>query len=259
MGNVYNFGMIKIYISAFIFLAFLMTTSRASAQEFSKTKFTFAQCAGALPLKMSKNPWLRIKKKTSGESFYVTPSVGEKTFSILNEEDPIYSAPTTLERIDCKNGFIYFRRSVNEPTITTFHRVYDLVTGHEYAVTEGAVAMAPNGRHLITISSVDRDQKCGRSSNCETNLKLYDCETRKMKKSVCKLVRSTLYSFTGVADRNVEFVALPLKWNWNKSKKTLKLDLGGFKKTQAKIQCAILPKYKCNVEVPKDYQVSIKN
>lgn len=240
-------------------LLLIMTASISFAQEFSKTGFSSAKCAGGLPVKKSKNPWLKIQKQGSGEAYHVTPTDKSKTFSILNVEDPIYNAPTNLERIDCKNGLIYFRRSVSEPVTTTTHRVYDLITGSEYIVTEGAVAMAPDGIHLMTVSSTDRDQKCGRSANCETSFKIFECRERKSKKFPCETLKSAVYTFTGSEDHNVEFATLPMKWIWNKPKKNLTLSLGGFKKSQAKIQCTILPKYKCNVEVPKYYQVSIKN
>lgn len=229
-----------------------------NSEDFPAKGFSFGKCSERIPVKPGKNPWLKVaKKKTKSapmnpqpsswvESYFVTPANKEKRFSIINQEDSIYSSPTTLARIDCKNGLIYFQHLVREPVPTNFFRVYDLLTGEEYQVTEGAVTISPDGNYMITASASDRDQKCGRSPSCDVDIKLYQCKQRKSQDTPCTLQSEKKYSVSKHG-KAASFSPLPLKWNWNKHKKELKATLGGSSRSPSKINCNILPKFTCSV------------
>ena len=229
-----------------------------NTEEFPVKGFSFRKCSGSIPVKAGKNPWLKVvKKKTKPapmnpepsswvESYFVTPANKEKRFSIVNQEDSIYSSPTTLARIDCKNGLIYFQNLVHEPVPTNIHRVYDLMTGEEYRVTEGAVTISPDGSYLISASAADRDQKCGHSPSCNVDIKIYQCKQRKSHGLPCALYAEKKYSVSK-RGRAASFSPIPLKWYWNRHKKELKATLGGSTSSPSKINCDILPKVSCKV------------
>lgn len=227
-------------------------------QDFPAKGFSFGKCSERIPVKPGKNPWLKVaKKKTKQapmnpapvswvESYYVTPANQEKKFSIINQEDSIYSSPTTLARIDCKHGLIYFQHLVREPVPTNTYRVLDLISGEEYNVTEGAVTISPDGNYMITASASDRDQKCGRSPSCDVDIKLYQCKKRKSQGMACELQSEKKYSVSRHG-KAASFSPLPLKWNWNKYRKELKATLGGSSRSPSKVNCNVLPKFDCSV------------
>jgi hypothetical protein len=227
-------------------------------QDFPQHGFTFGKCSERIPVKRGKNPWLKIAKKKGKqapmnpvllswvESYYVTPTHQDKQFSIINQEDSIYDTPTTLARIDCKNGLIYFQHLVREPIQTNMYRVYDLVTGEEYNVVEGAVTISPDGGYMLTASASDREQKCGHSPSCDVDIKLYQCKKRKSQGAACELQAEKKY-VVSKHGKAAAFSPLPLKWNWNKYRKKLKATLGGSSRSPAKINCNILPQFQCSI------------
>lgn len=247
------------------------TDAAINTSNFPKKSFSAARCSSRLPIKKGKNPWLRIvKTKTrSGavnpqpagfvDSYYIVPANREKSFAIINQEDSIYNTPTGLEKIDCKNGLIYFRKVIGEPIATNYYRVFDLYTGAEYRSTEGAVTMSPDGKFLLSLSAVDRDQKCGRSNACEINMKLYGCSGKKSRNSDCKLKKETDYLLSAKGDRKATFIPLPVRWNFLKAKNQLKVVIGGSKQSPARIKCDVLPKLKCSTEAPSYYEMAEKN
>lgn len=227
-------------------------------QDFPAKGFSFKQCSEHIPVVKGKNPWLRVdKKKTKPaamnpnpaswvESYYVSPANREKHFSIVNQEDSVYDVPTTLARIDCKNGLIYFQHVIREPVMTNTYRVLDLISGEEYNVTEGAVTISPDGNYMMTASASDRDQKCGRSPSCEVDINLFQCKKRKTQGSACEPMAEKKYTVSKHG-KAAAFTPLPLKWNWNKFRKELKATLGGSSRSPAKINCNVLPKFNCSV------------
>lgn len=224
--------------------------------DFPAKGFNFGQCSERIPVRKGKNPWLRVDKKKSKpsamnpasaswvESYFVTAANTEKHLAIINQEDSIYSSPTTLARIDCKNGLIYFQHLVREPSATNYFRVFDLVTGEEYQVTEGAVTISPDGRYLLTATASDQDQKCGRSANCDVEIKLFQCKLRKSSGTPCALQETKKYSVSRKG-KAVAFAPLPVHWNWNKFKKQLKVSLGGSSRSPSKLKCDVIPKFSC--------------
>jgi len=227
-------------------------------QDFPATGFSFGKCSERIPVKPGKNPWLKVAKRKGKqapmnpdppsvvESYYVTPGNKEKRFSIINQEDSIYNAPTTLARIDCKHGLIYFQNLIREPVPTNQIRVYDLISGEEYRVTEGAVTISPDGSYMLAASASDRDQKCGSSPSCDINIKVLQCKKRKSQGSACEVLAEKKYTVTK-GGKAAAFSVVPVKWNWNKHKKELKATLGGSSRSPSKIICKILPKYSCSV------------
>lgn len=227
-------------------------------QDFPAKGFSFSQCSERIPVKPGKNPWLRVAKRKGKqapmnpdpvsvvESYYVTPAKHEKRFSIINQEDSIYNTPTTLARIDCKHGLIYFQHVIREPVPTNQYRVHDLVSGEEYNVTEGAVTISPDGSYMITASASDHEQKCGRSPSCEVDIKLYQCKKRKTQGAACEMQAEKKYTISKHG-KAAAFSPLPLKWNWNKHRKELKATLGGSSRSPSKINCSVLPKFNCSV------------
>jgi len=245
----------------------------AKTKDFSKMAFSQKQCTEKIPIPRGRNPWLRIAKrkgKSAGmgmdpmspstvESYYITPANKSKRVAVINQEDNVYDSTTNLERIDCKNGLIYFQKTVREPVQTSFYRVFDLFTGEEYAVTEGAVTVAPNGKFLLSVSVSDRDQKCGRTGSCDISMKLFTCSGRKSNKTACKLQTENNYSMSSKEpERNAVFSALPVRWNWNKAKEDLRLTVGGTSKSKSQIRCKVLPKYKCSVANAGPFEFTIK-
>jgi hypothetical protein len=240
-----------------------------NSQDFPQTGFSFSKCSSRIPVKKGKNPWLRVVKKQTKpapmnpapvswtESYFVAPADKEKSFSIINQEDSVYSSPSTLARIDCKNGLIYFQHLVREPTATNFFRVFDLLSGTEYQVTEGAVTISPDGKYMMTTSAQIRDQKCGQSSNCEVSIKLYQCNQRKLQGIPCELQSEKKISVSDHG-RNTSFSPLPLRWNWNKYRKVLDVSIGGYSRSPSRINCSILPKFDCTVAKKGTLEFSFK-
>lgn len=232
--------------------------SNVNPQDFPTKGFSFGKCSERIPVKTGANPWLKVAKRKGKkaamnpdpvsvvESYYVTPANQEKRFSIINQEDSIYDAPTTLARIDCKHGLIYFQHVMREPVPTNQYRVYDLISGEEYRVTEGAVTISPDGSYMMTASASDRDQKCGRSPSCDVDIKLYQCKKRKTQGTACEALSEKKYTVSKHG-KAASFSPLPLKWNWNKHKKELKAVLGGSSRSPSKISCNILPHFNCTV------------
>jgi hypothetical protein len=227
-----------------------------SADDFPATGFSFKSCSVKIPVKKGQNPWLRIYKKKSKpaamnpapaswiESYFVTPSNKTKAFAIHNQEDSIYNSPTTLARIDCKNGLIYFQHVIREPVTTNEIRVYDLVTGTEHKVIEGAVTFSLDGKHLMSASASDQETKCGRSANCNIQLKFYSCKGRKSQHGECKLEKDYSYTATSRSGRAL-FIPSPVKWK--EKKKDVSITIGGSKQSPAKIACEVAPKLHCNI------------
>lgn len=241
--------------------------STPNPENFPVTGFSFEACSSRIPVKKNQNPWLRIEKKKSKpaamnpepaswtESYYVTPANKAKQFSIVNQEDSIYNAPTTLARIDCKNGLIYFQHLVREPVTTNFHRVFDLVSGVEYKVTEGAVTFSPDGKHLLTASASDQDQKCSYRDSCAVGLKFYSCKGRKTQQNECQLVKEYDY-LIHVKGRRPAFSPVPVKWK--EKRKDVKVILGGSKQSPAKIICDVTPELNCKISSPGKIVVTEK-
>ncbi len=227
-------------------------------QDFPTKSFSFGTCSERIPVKPGSNPWLRVVKRkgkkaamnpdpvSTVESYYVTPGNHEKRFSIINQEDSIYDTPTTLARIDCRHGLIYFQHVIREPIPTNQYRVYDLISGEEYQVTEGAVTISPDGSYMITAGAADRDMKCGRSPSCDIDIKLYQCKKRKSQGAACDLQAEKKYTVSKHG-KAASFSPVPLKWNWNKHRKKLKATLGGSSRSPSKINCNVLPAFSCSV------------
>jgi len=227
-----------------------------SAEDFPATGFSFKNCSSRIPVKKGQNPWLRVEKKKSKpaamnpapaswiEHYYVTPTNKTKAFAIHNQEDSIYNSPTTLARIDCKNGLIYFQHVIREPVTTNEIRVFDLVSGTEHKVTEGAVTFSLDGKHLMTASASDQDVKCGRTESCSIQLKFYSCKGRKSQHSECKLEKAYSYTATSRTGRAL-FMPSPIKWK--EKKKDVSVMIGGSRQSPAKIACEVAPKLQCNI------------
>lgn len=245
--------------------------STENPQNFPAKVFSFESCSEAIPIKPGKNPWLKIEKKKTKqapmdpnppswvESYYVNPSNKDQRFAIHNQADSIYSSPTTLSRIDCKEGLIYFQNLVREPTPTNFYRVFDLISGSEYKVTEGAVTISPDGKHLMTASASDHDVKCGRTGSCEVSLHFYSCKGRKSKHTTCTHEHEVNYMVTSKGGKNVFFAPVPVKWKEaRKAGPDLKVILGGTKKSPASITCEVRSEFACRVSNAKSLVFSKK-
>ncbi|WP_413290292.1 hypothetical protein [Bdellovibrio sp. HCB337] len=245
--------------------------STENPEKFPAKAFSFDVCSESIPVKKGKNPWLLIEKKKTKqapmdpnppswvESYYVNPSNKSKQFAIHNQADSIYSSPTTLARIDCKDGLIYFQHLVREPAPTNFYRVYDLISGTEYKVTEGAVTISPDGKHLMTASASDRDQKCGRSGSCEVSLHFYSCKGRKSKHVECTHEHELNYSVTSKTGKAASFAPVPVKWKEpRKNGEELKVILGGSKRSPATITCEVRSGFSCRVSKSKNLEFSKK-
>jgi hypothetical protein len=244
--------------------------SPADPAMFPTAAFSAKQCSASLPIPRGKNPWLKqVKKKVRGSgmdsmahevtSYYVVPAAKAKRFAVINIQDSMYDTATALEKIDCKHGLLYFRKSVGEVAMINYYRVYDLYTGAEYRNTEGAVTMSPDGRYLLSLAALDREQKCGRSGSCEVSMKLYECAGRETKHADCKSKKDITYQVNAKGGKNAAFSVVPVNWNWLKIKNRLTLKIGGSRQSPAKITCTILPKYSCKAEGPKYLEISEKN
>jgi len=230
----------------------------AHPEDFPTKGFSFSKCSERIPVKRGKNPWLKVVKKQNKstamnpapnswvESYFVKPANAEKRFSVINQEDSIYSSPTTLARIDCKHGLIYFQHLMREPIPTNTYRVLDLISGEEYQATEGAVTISPDGSYMFTASASDRDQKCGQAPSCDVNIKLYNCKQRKSQGSACTLQAEKKFTVSRHG-KAAAYTPLPLKWKQNKYRKELKATFGGSSRSPAKIICTVLPKFDCGV------------
>jgi len=228
--------------------------SSTPSAKFPSQGFTFSSCSAKIPVKKNTNPWLRVEKKKARkspmnpepgswvESYYVTPAKKEKAFAIVNQEESVYNSPTTLARLDCKNGLIYFQHVIREPAPTNFYRVFDLLTGAEYQVTEGAVTFSPKGESLLVAGASEQNQRCGQAGSCGVQLKFYNCKARKAQQEACTVEKEFNYQVLSSKGRAF-FAAVPVKWQ--AKAKDLKVTIGGARQSPAKIICTLNPGPNC--------------